>query len=68
MSYVFFDSVLSELNHKLTFDAVANYAGNGFFEKSWDLITQHHPLQQKDESSKTSHDKQALTQLAGLFG
>ena len=36
MSYVFFEDVLEELGHKLTYDAVVNYAGNSFCEKSWD--------------------------------
>ena len=34
MSYVFFEDVLEELGHKLTYDAVVNYAGNSFCEKS----------------------------------
>lgn len=43
MSFVFFSDVLAELNHKITFDAVSGYAGNSFFEKSWDVIMEHHP-------------------------
>ena len=38
MSYVFFDVVLRELGYKLNFEAVVNYAGNAFCEKSWDMI------------------------------
>ena len=38
MSYVFFDDVLMELGYKLNFEAIANYAGNAFCEKSWDMI------------------------------
>lgn len=42
MSYVFFEDVLSEFGHKLHYDAVVNYAGNSFMEKSWDLIAGRH--------------------------
>lgn len=44
MAFVFFESVLDELGHKLHYDAIVNYAGNGFFEKSWDLISEHNPF------------------------
>ena len=44
MSYVFFENVLTELGHKLTYDAIVNYAGNSFVEKSWDMITEHNPM------------------------
>lgn len=47
MSYVFFEDVLSELGHKLHYDAVVNYAGNSFMEKSWDLIAEHNPMNMK---------------------
>lgn len=44
MSYVFFEDVLEELGHKLNFEAIANYAGNSFMEKSWDIITEANPM------------------------
>ena len=44
MSYVFFENILEELGHKLTYDAVVNYAGNSFCEKSWDIISDNNPL------------------------
>ena len=44
MSYLFFEDVLSELGHKLTYDAIVNYAGNSFCEKSWDMIVKHNPM------------------------
>lgn len=44
MSYVFFEDVLEQLGHKLIYDAVVNYAGNGFCDKSWDMITENNPL------------------------
>ena len=63
MSYVFFEDVLTELGHKLTYDAIVNYAGNGFVEKSWDMITEHNPF---NVSNDTKEDK-ALKGLASLF-
>ncbi len=48
MSFVFFESVLTELGHKLNFDAVVNYAGNSFFEKSWQLIAENNPFNVQD--------------------
>lgn len=61
MSYVFFEDVLAELGHKLTYDAVVNYAGNSFCEKSWDMITEHNPFNVQDEKSK------AMNTLVGFF-
>ena len=50
MSYIFFEDVLKELGHKLTYDAVVNYAGNSFCEKSWDMITEHNPFKAEEPS------------------
>lgn len=44
MSFLFFEDVLEQLGHKLTYDAVVNYAGNSFCEKSWDIISENNPL------------------------
>lgn len=44
MSYLFFEDVLEELGHKLQYDAIVNYAGNSFCEKSWDMIMENYPL------------------------
>ena len=44
MSMLFFDDVLMELDKKLNYDAIVNYAGNGFCEKSWDMIQESYPL------------------------
>lgn len=44
MSYIFFSDVLEELGHKLNFEAIANYAGNSFMEKSWDMIMDANPM------------------------
>ena len=44
MSYLFFQDVLEELGHKLSYEAVVNYAGNSFVEKSWDMIQDANPF------------------------
>ena len=54
MSYVFFEDVLNELGHKQTYDAIVNYAGNGFVEKSWDMIVEHNPMN-LTENGKSSN-------------
>ena len=64
MSYVFFEDVLEELGHKLTYDAVVNYAGNSFCEKSWELIADHNPMTLKKD---TPEDK-AMQGIAKMFG
>lgn len=63
MSYVFFDDILEELGHKLTYDAIVNYAGNSFCEKSWEMITEHNPMNVGAEKKD-----QALQGVAKLFG
>lgn len=63
MSYVFFEDVLEELGHKLTYDAIVNYAGNGFCDKSWEMISEHNPMSLKEEDSK---DK-AMQGIAKMF-
>ena len=44
MSYVFFEDVLEQLGKKLSYDAVVNYAGNGFCKDSWDMIVDANPM------------------------
>lgn len=44
MSFVFFDDVLTELGYKLTYEAISNYAGNSFCQKSWDMIEKCNPF------------------------
>lgn len=63
MSYVFFDDILTELGHKLTYDAIVNYAGNSFCEKSWDMITKHNPFNVADDTPEDT----ALKGLASMF-
>ena len=66
MSYVFFDDILSELGLKLTYDAIVNYAGNSFCEKSWDMIVEHNPFNvETDTPGKTSN--KTLKSLEGFF-
>ena len=64
MSYVFFDDVLRELGYKLNFEAVVNYAGNAFCEKSWDMIEKSNPFNIADRKNSS----QAMSNLAGFFG
>jgi len=67
MSFLFFEDVLRELNQRLTYDAVVNYAGNAFFEKSWDVISEHHPFLLKDGTPEAQANR-VMGQLANLFG
>ncbi len=63
MSYVFFENVLEELGYKLNFEAVANYAGNSFCEKSWDMIEKSNPF-----NLSVGKGGQATSNLASFFG
>lgn len=44
MSYIFFEDVLRELGYRLNYEAVVNYAGNSFCEKSWKMIQESNPF------------------------
>lgn len=50
-----------ELGHKLNYDAVVNYAGNAFCEKSWEMITESNPFHAKEQKTE------AIGQLASFF-
>ena len=52
MSFLFFEDILEHLGKKLTYDAVVNYAGNSFCEKSWEMITEHNPMAAAQSASK----------------
>lgn len=52
MSWPFFEAVLEELGRKLNYDAVVNYAGNAFCEKSWDMIMENNPMTLKSQSDR----------------
>lgn len=64
MSFVFFESVLDELGHKLHYDAVVNFAGNSFMEKSWDLIAESNPFNLKENGQQSPSTTGGL---AGFF-
>lgn len=49
MSYNFFEDVVGMLGKRVHYDAVVNYAGNSFMEKSWDLISEANPFHKKPE-------------------
>lgn len=65
MSMPFFDDVLEELGHKLAYDAIVNYAGNSFCEKSWDMIQENNPFTVAEASSQGS--SRIANKLAGFF-
>ena len=63
MSFLFFESVLEELGHKLHYDAVVNYAGNSFAEKSWEMIAEFNPFNVKEKQGSS-----AANGVANFFG
>lgn len=44
MSFDWFREVLDVLGEVVNFTAIANYAGNSFCEKSWDMILDANPM------------------------
>ena len=44
MSYDWFRELLDVLGEFVNYDAVVNYAGNAFCEKSWDMIMDSNPM------------------------
>jgi hypothetical protein len=60
MSYLFFEDVIEELGHKLVYDAVVNYAGNSFCDKSWDMITDRNPFNIGEEGQSSSSVQNSL--------
>lgn len=62
MSIPFFDGVLEALGYRLNYDAVVNYAGNSFCEKSWEMISENNPL-----GAKKHKKKDALGGLGALL-
>ena len=59
---VFFDDVLTELGYKLTYEAISNYAGNAFCQKSWDMIEKSNPFH-----IGNPHAGAAMNSLAGFL-
>ena len=64
MSWVFFEDILEELGRKLNYDAVVNYAGNSFCEKSWDMIMDSNPMM-LNEKGKSRRGDQTLANFLG---
>ena len=62
MSFVFFDDVLTELGYKLTYEAISNYAGNAFCQKSWEMIEKSNPFHIGNPHAGT-----AMNSLAGFL-
>lgn len=60
MSYLFFEDVLAELGHKLQYEAVVNYAGNAFVEKSWDMIQDANPFNAGDGHHMSAKQQQDM--------
>lgn len=56
MSYDWFSSILDVLGEKVNFEAVSNYAGNSFVEKSWDMIMDANPM--TVGAIETSHQRE----------
>lgn len=65
MSYIFFEDILEELGHKLSYDAIVNYAGNSFCEKSWEMIMDSNPMNPSDGKYMSSKQK---NDMAAFFG
>lgn len=63
MSYVFFEDILTELGHKLNYEAIVNYAGNSFCKDSWSMITEHNPMLLKPKEETGG----GLSGIAKLF-
>ena len=64
MSYLFFQSILTELGHKLSYEAVVNYAGNSFCKDSWNMIMDSNPMTM-DENGRGSKQQQTLANFLG---
>lgn len=64
MSYIFFEDILEELGRKLNYDAVVNYAGNSFCEKSWDMIMDNNPMTM-NENGRSRRGDQTLANFLG---
>lgn len=54
MSLLLFEDVLEELGKKLNYDAIVNYAGNSFCQKSWDMIQEAYPMGSGKKSGMSS--------------
>lgn len=62
MSWVFFEAVLEALGRKLNYDAIVNYAGNGFCSKAWEMIEASNPL-----TASTKKENQGISSFASFL-
>lgn len=60
MSFLFFEDVLEQLGHKLSYDAICNYAGNSFMEKSWDMIVDANPMLMGDGKHGSKRSQKSM--------
>lgn len=65
MSIPIFHEVLNQLGKRLNYEAVVNYAGNSFVQKSWEMIEQANPLRSSSEKNSSSSAMQNLVALLG---
>lgn len=52
MSIVFFEQIMQEIGYKLNYEAISCYAGNSFFENSWETISNNNPLNIKEKTKE----------------
>lgn len=64
MSYLLFTHILTELGHKLSYEAVVNYAGNSFCKDSWNMIMDSNPMT-IDENGKGNRNLQSIADFLG---
>ena len=57
------EEVVRRDEDKLHFEAIANYAGNAFCEKSWDMITKSNPF-----NIAEANGGRAMSNIASFFG
>jgi len=60
MSYNLFNDIIEQLGIKLNYDAVINYAGNSFVEKSWDMIQDSNPMNVTDSKNGSKRSQKSL--------
>lgn len=65
MFFPTFQAIMEQLGRKLNYDAVVNYAGNSFMQKSWEMIEQANPLTPAKKNTGTSGAMQNLVALLG---
>ena len=56
---------MEELGRKLNYDAVVNYAGNSFCEKSWEMIMDSNPMMINENGHSHRNQRELATFLGG---